>query len=45
MFGTPWTVAPQNPLSMEFSRLKYWIALPFPTPGDLSNPEFKSSSL
>jgi len=22
---------------MEFSRLKYWSGLPFPSPGDLSN--------
>ena len=34
----PWTVAHQAPLSMEFSRQKYWSGLPFPTSGDLSNP-------
>ena len=32
---TPWTVACQAPLSMEFSRQEYWIGLPFPTRGDL----------
>ena len=32
---TPWTVAQQAPLSMEFSRQEYWSGLPFPTPGDL----------
>ena len=32
---TPWTVAHQAPLSMEFSRQKYWRGLPFPIPGDL----------
>ena len=32
---TPWTVAHQTPLSMEFSRQEYWIGLPFPSPGDL----------
>ena len=32
---TPWTVARQTPLSMEFSRQEYWSGLPFPSPGDL----------
>ena len=31
-------MAHQAPLSMEFSRQEYWSGLPFPTPGDLSNP-------
>ena len=35
---SPWTVAHQVPLSMEFSRKEYWSGLPFPTPGDLSDP-------
>ena len=30
---TPWTVACQAPLSMEFSRQGHWSGLPFPTPG------------
>ena len=30
----PWTVAPQAPLSMGFSRQEYWSGLPFPSPGD-----------
>ena len=34
---TPWTVAHQAPLSMEFSRKEYWSGLPFPSPGDLPN--------
>ena len=34
----PWTIAHQAPLSMEFSRQEYWGGLPFPSPGDLSNP-------
>ena len=44
---TPWTVAHQAPLSMEFSRQKYWSGWPFPSPGDLSNPgmELKSPAL
>ena len=32
---TPWTIAHQAPLSMEFSRQEYWSGLPFPSPGDL----------
>ena len=35
---TPWTVASQAPLSMEFSRQEYWSGLPFSSPGDLPNP-------
>ena len=31
---TPWTAACQAPLSMGFSRQKYWSGLPFPPPGD-----------
>ena len=37
LFVTPWTVAHQTPLSMEFSRQEYWSGLPFPTPGNLPN--------
>ena len=39
-FVTPWTVACQALLSMEFSRQEYWSGLPFPTPGPTqgSNP-------
>ena len=39
LFATPWTVAPQTPLSMEFPRQEYWSKLPlllqgiFPTQG------------
>ena len=35
---TPWTVALQAPLSVEFSKQEYWKGLPFPSPGDRSNP-------
>ena len=35
LFATPWTVACQAPLSMEFTRQEYWCGLPFPSPGDL----------
>ena len=31
-FATPWTIARQAPLSMEFSRQEYWSRLPFPCP-------------
>ena len=34
---TPWTIACQAPLSIEFSRQEYWSGLPFPSPGDLPN--------
>ena len=32
LFATPWTVAHQAPLSMEFSRQEYWSGLPCPSP-------------
>ena len=35
---TPWTVACQAPLSMEFSQKTYWGGLPFPPLGDLPDP-------
>ena len=38
LFVTPWTVTYQVPLSIGFSRQKYWSGLPFPPPGDLPNP-------
>ena len=43
-FVTPWTVARQAPLSMGFSRQEYWSELPFPSPGDVPDPEIKPSS-
>ena len=45
LFATPWTVACQVPLSMEFSRQEYWSGLPFPSPGDLPDPGIKLVSL
>ena len=36
-FATPWTVARQSPLSMEFPRQEHWSRLPFPTPGSQSS--------
>ena len=32
-------------LLMEFSRQEYWSELPFPTSGDLPNPEMEAVSL
>ena len=43
-FVTPWTVARQVPLPMGFSRQEYWSGLPFPSPGDLTNPGIKPRS-
>ena len=39
-----WTVAHQTPLSMGFSRQEYWSGMPFPSPGDLPDPEIKPES-
>ena len=45
LFATPWTIARQAPMSMEFSRQEYWSGLSFPTPGDLPNLGIKPTSL
>ena len=45
LFATPWTVAPQAPLSMGFSSQEYWSGLQCPPPGALSSPEIESTSL
>ena len=43
--ATPWTVAHQAPLSMEFSRQEYWSkGLPLPFPRDLPNPGIEPES-
>ena len=39
--ATPWTVAHQAPLSMEFLRQEYWSAFPCPSPGNLLNPRIE----
>ena len=44
-FVTPWTVAYQAPLSMEFFRQKCWSELSFLSPGNRSNPRIDLSSL
>ena len=45
LFATLWTVAHQAPLSMGFSWQEYWSGLPFPSPGDLTDPGIKAASL
>ena len=45
LFKTPWTVACQAPLSMEFSRQEYWSGLPCPPLGDLPNLGIEHPSL
>ena len=44
VFATPWTIAHQAPLSMEFSRQEYWSGSLFPIPGDLPNPGIEPKS-
>ena len=41
LFVTPWTVAHQAPLSVEFSRQEYQNGLPHPPPVDLPDPGIK----
>ena len=38
LFGTPWAVAHQAPLSMGFSRQEYWSGLPVPSSRGSSQP-------
>ena len=45
LFATPWTVAHQIPLSMEFSGQEHWSGSQFPFPGDLPDPGIKPWSL
>ena len=44
LLAIPWTIAYQAPLSMGFSRQKYWSGLPFPSPGDLPDPGIEPRS-
>ena len=44
LFVTAWTVAPQAPPSMEFSRQEYWSGFPSPSPGDLPDPGIEPGS-
>ena len=45
LFATPWTVAYQAPLSMEFSRQEYWSGLSLPTLGNLPDLGIEPTSL
>ena len=41
LFAMPWTIAHQVSLSMGFPRQENWSGLPFPSPGDLTDPGIK----
>ena len=45
LFVTPWTVAHQASLSMEFPGQEYWSGLPCPPPGGLPDPGIEPGSL
>ena len=45
LFATLWTVALQASPSMGFSQQEYWSGLPFPSPGDLSDPAVELGDL
>ena len=45
LFATPWTIARQAPLSMEFFRQEYCSGLPCPLPGHLPSPGINPTSL
>ena len=45
LFATPWSVAHQAPLSMEFSRQEDWSGWPCPPPGDLPDPGIEPVAL
>ena len=42
--ASPWSVAHQASLSVQFSRQEYWSGGPFPSPGDFSDPGIKPGS-
>ena len=42
---TLWTIVPQAPLYMEFSRQEYWTRFRFPSPGGLPDPGIEPVSL
>ena len=44
LFATPWALTYQALLSMGFSRQEYWSEWPFPSPGDLPDPEIEPGS-
>ena len=44
LFAALWTIACQDPLSMEFSKHEYWIGSLFTPSGDLPKPGVKPLS-
>ena len=44
LFASPWPIAYQAPLTMGFSRQKYYSGLPCPPPGNLPDPEIEHPS-
>ena len=40
-FAATWSIACESPLSMVFPRQEYWSELPFPSPGDIPDPEIE----
>ena len=44
LFGIPWTIAHQAPLSIGFPRQEYQSGLPFPSPEDLPDPGMEPAS-
>ena len=44
LFVTPWALVRQGPRVMGFFWQEYWSRLPFPSPGDLSDPGVKPVS-
>ena len=42
--GNPMDCSRQAPLSMGFSRQEHWSGLPFPPPGDMTDPEIEPRS-
>ena len=45
LFVSPWTIACQAPLPVEYSRQEYWNGVPFPpTPGELPDPGIEPKS-
>ena len=45
LFATPWTVAHQAPLPMEFSKQEYRSGVPFSSSGDLPDPRLNPGLL
>ena len=43
-FATPWSVVHHAPLSLGFSRQEYRGGLPYPSPGNLSDPGIEPAS-